>query len=172
MGDRLIDANLRFLEQARALLDGLAGEAYAREGPFGLASAGAHLRHVLDHYDCFLDGLATGEIDYDARSRDPSVERDPRRAADAVERIVAALRRAPVAPSRAVRVRMNCGEADGVRRPGASTVERELQFLVSHTVHHYALIKAALGAAGRELDASFGVAPSTLAYRSDASCAR
>jgi hypothetical protein len=46
-----------------------------------------------------------------------------------------------------------------------SSVSRELQFLLSHTVHHYALIAMTLRAAGVELDEELGVAPSTLAYQ-------
>jgi hypothetical protein len=33
-----------------------------------------HLRHVLEFYQCFLDGL-TSRIDYDARKRDEVIER-------------------------------------------------------------------------------------------------
>jgi hypothetical protein len=39
-----------------------------------------------------------------------------------------------------------------------------LQFLCSHTVHHFALIKLLLDGTGVDLAPEFGVAPSTLAY--------
>ena len=45
-----------------------------------------------------------------------------------------------------------------------SSVERELQVLLSHTVHHYALIAVALRLHGHPVDEEFGVAPSTLRY--------
>jgi hypothetical protein len=44
-----------------------------------------------------------------------------------------------------------------------STIKRELQFLVSHTVHHFAIIKPLLLRDGVAVDDRFGVAPSTLA---------
>ena len=54
-----------------------------------------------------------------------------------------------------------------------STVARELRFLVSHTVHHYALIAMVLRGHGLDPGEEFGVAPSTLAYWSEtAECAR
>ena len=54
-----------------------------------------------------------------------------------------------------------------------STVERELQVLLSHTVHHYALIAVALRLHGLEVDPEFGVAPSTLRYwQEQRACAR
>lgn len=43
-----------------------------------------------------------------------------------------------------------------------SSLKRELQFLLSHTIHHYSLIALALRLQGFEPGAAFGVAPSTL----------
>jgi hypothetical protein len=45
-----------------------------------------------------------------------------------------------------------------------SSIARELQSLLSHTVHHYALIAIALRLQGIEPSAEFGVAPSTLEH--------
>ena len=45
-----------------------------------------------------------------------------------------------------------------------TSFERELQFLLSHTVHHYALAALMLRTQGVEPGKEFGVAPSTLAY--------
>jgi uncharacterized damage-inducible protein DinB len=44
-------------------------------------------------------------------------------------------------------------------------VGRELQFLASHTLHHYALIAALLRLQGVEPGEEFGVAPGTLEHR-------
>jgi hypothetical protein len=49
-----------------------------------------------------------------------------------------------------------------------STARRELRFLLSHTIHHYALIALSLGTRGFEIPealSGFGVAPSTLRHR-------
>lgn len=46
-----------------------------------------------------------------------------------------------------------------------SSLGRELQFLSSHTLHHYALIKLLLDDTGLDLGPEFGVAPSTLAWQ-------
>ncbi len=45
-----------------------------------------------------------------------------------------------------------------------SSVGRELRFLASHTVHHYALIAALLRQRGVDPGESFGVAPATAAH--------
>ena len=64
----LIEMNLRWLHQAAALLARLDDASYATMPP-GLAPhrVGGHLRHIVDFYDSFLQGLETGRIDYDAR---------------------------------------------------------------------------------------------------------
>ena len=46
-----------------------------------------------------------------------------------------------------------------------STIGRELQFLVSHSVHHFAMIRGISQRGGEELDGDFGMAPSTLRYQ-------
>ena len=60
------------LQQGCVLLNSVSGEVYARkeQGPHG-ASLGAHYRHVLEHFLSLLDGLQTGQIDYDQRRRSP-----------------------------------------------------------------------------------------------------
>jgi hypothetical protein len=63
--------------------------------------------------------------------------------------------------------------ADGEADWSQSSLKRELQFLVSHTVHHYALIKELLRRTGFDAGTEFGVAPSTIAAaRRDPACAR
>ena len=52
----------------------------------------------------------------------------------------------------------------GVPEWCGSTVYRELQFLVSHTIHHYAIIGTILRSRGFEPGMDFGVAPSTLRH--------
>ena len=56
-------------------------------------------------------------------------------------------------------------EGKSVTNWTGSTVQRELMYVLSHTVHHYAIISLLALQSGVKLDAEFGVAPSTLAYR-------
>ena len=46
----------------------------------------------------------------------------------------------------------------------SSTLGRELLFLLSHTIHHYALIDLLLREEGFEVPPDFGMAPSTLKH--------
>ena len=57
-----------------------------------------------------------------------------------------------------------CAEID-IAISHSSSLGRELEFVISHTIHHHALIKERLQHLGIEFDETFGVAPSTLEYR-------
>ena len=152
-------------------LDEAAFRAPARDA--GVASVGEHLRHALDLYMVFLDGLADGRVDYELRERDPAVERDPRAAAACARRVLEGIAALDDGDAE-LQVRCDSVALDGEDQPFArSTVERELQFLLTHAIHHFALIAANLRLQGIEPAPGFGFAPSTLRHlrRSDP-CAR
>ncbi|HEX5632648.1 MAG TPA: DinB family protein [Gemmatimonadales bacterium] len=156
--------NRALLQQGAALLAQLDPETYATARP-GHSSVGAQFRHILDHYRCFLVGLPEARVDYDARRRDPDVERDPAVAARTALRYAAAMEALDLSSGDApLAVQSDSGALHGVPDWRPSTVGRELQFLASHTTHHYALIKLLLEAWGVETDAELGMAPSTSAY--------
>jgi len=154
------------LEQALALVRTLAPETYALPIAPVTSSIGAHLRHALDFVQAFLRGLDAGRVDYDARVRDERLERDPARAAELLRTLVARLDALPAGVHpRALLVRHEAAPgtplAEGWHR---SSVARELDFLASHSVHHFALVALALRLAGIEPAPELGVAPSTLAH--------
>lgn len=124
---------------------------------------GTHLRHVLDHYRSFLNGAESGLIDYDKRERDTQMERDRESALVEIRSIRERIERCRVDPDGEVEVRVSAS-TDGAEDRSVSTFGRELQFLVSHTVHHYALMAIASRMQGIFPDESFGVAPSTLKH--------
>lgn len=131
------------------------------------SGAGKHMRHILDHYLSFLSAR-DGRINYDARRRDRRLERDRIYAITAARQIIEQLRKFGddlQIIAAAVLVNSNRGDQRGEGAAwSASTRQRELQFLLSHTVHHYALIALTLRIQGVAPPESFGVAPSTLRY--------
>lgn len=160
----MIRANHRCLEQALALLDALDDDQYAtRRGEW--SPIGAQLRHVVEHYQSFAAGLPTRSIDYDARPRDTRIETSRLHAAEAVRDLIAQLAAAATVPATtSLQVTMECSVDAAAPAHATSSVGRELQFLVSHTVHHFALIRLLLASDGVTLDPDFGVAPSTLRH--------
>ena len=168
----LISDNVAVLRQARDLLAGIDPRVYSSvEGIPVKSGAGAHVRHCLDFYDCFLAGLGVGRVDYNLRERDEATSLDPLRALDRLEATIHALEERPIlGPHTSLMVRAE-GPGDP-RDPSAwsrSSIGRELQFLLSHTVHHFAIIALTLRLHGVEPGETFGVAPSTLSYWRSAS---
>lgn len=164
---RLIDINVRLLCQALGLLDHLDDITYSTAPPgFAPHCVGGHLRHILEFYQCFLNGLDSLRVDYDARRRDEAVERGREPASSVIRSIIRSLETCAALREEAVIwVRMEAAEASNVRDPFMkSSITRELQVLSSHTVHHFALIAITLRMHGVDLDPDFGMAPSTLSY--------
>lgn len=156
---KLIDMNLRALDQARDLLSAIDDVTFVQMAPHtnGIR-IGAHIRHVIEFYERFLTGLAHGCVDYEGRSRNTLIERSRAAAVRAIDDVADGLAHVTDGPI-------------GVRTEELvvpSSRSRELQALLEHTIHHFALIAVALAALGVAVDPDFGVAPSTLRYRAKA----
>lgn len=156
--------NVELLDQAISLLREQSAEIYTHCCPEVFSSSiGQHIRHCVEHYEEFLRALEEErDIDYEKRPRDLTVENDVREAIRRMEAIRNSI----------------AGLTDGARpvgvwdtgamAPAPSSVVREMQYLMSHTVHHFALISVIAGFAGIRVPRDFGVAPSTLKHRRSA----
>ncbi len=156
--------NIHLLKQSLDLLRRIDDRLY-REIPRGAAKSGigGHIRHCLDFYCCFLRGLETGRIDYDARVRNELIEKDRKMAIANIEAAINRLQDLPVADD-LIAIQVKAEGGCGSFGWSYSSIRRELQFLLSHTVHHFALIAMMLRLQGFEPAEDFGVAPSTLGY--------
>jgi len=165
-----IVAVLRQLEDViRAMTD----EQYRRK-PVGVVSSnvGGHIRHSLDHVEALLAGVEDGEVNYDRRQRGTDVETSRKAALDVIrrqERQLLAfpphLERRPLRLSAMVSACLPPTEVE-------TTVGRELAFLLSHTVHHNALIAVMAQTLGVAVPDRFGYAPSTIAHLEQVACAQ
>lgn len=158
------------LDQGLELVRTLDDDSYTAQVSTGIGSIGAHMRHTIDFFRNFLRGLAGGRVDYDARDRDRRLETDRAAAEAALLEIIDQLATIDIAHAgRPLTVHAEgvvwASPTDGW---SASSVGRELQVLLSHAVHHYALIGLLMRFQGVEPPAGFGVAPSTSAHRTRA----
>lgn len=134
---------------------------------FDGGTLGGHFRHCLEFINCFLAGAETRRIDYNLRQRDQLVETDRRHAADEFLRAIKRLEKlaeTTTAGNPLLVKPEDIAEADGAEFWCASSLERELEFMQSHTIHHYALIAFKLRAMNFAVPPEFGIAPSTLRY--------
>ncbi len=163
---QIIIDNIQCLTQGIEQFKQLDGDRYkGNHEQVASGSIGAHIRHNIDHYQCLFDGLECGRVDYDSRSRDPRIETDAAYASELMATLIERLGELSVEQiARPVAVKMDCGsnEADAWSQ---STIYRELQFLVSHTIHHYALVALLCRLVDVVPHDTFGVAPSTLKHR-------
>ena len=134
------------------------------------------LRHCLDHVSALLSANRTGVCAYDRRRRDTEVESSREAAMARIAEVAAALVCFdPIGLDDPILVESQI-EASGAMILTRSTVSRELVFVISHTIHHNAIVGQMLAAEGIALEPRYGIAPSTPddigTARTSLSCAR
>lgn len=163
----LIQCNVKILAVASDMINQLPADKYNHvERPYFESCLGKHIRHIVDHYLCFIRDVGQGLIDYEKRERDTQTETDKTYALAVINEISQFFIRAekeglcdkPLSVLLCSDVTLPEGEAT------QSSIRRELQFLHGHSVHHYALIAAMLRFYGVDTSREFGVAPSTLLH--------
>lgn len=161
------------LRQLAEVVQALTDEQYVRK-PVGVVASnvGGHVRHCLDHVEAFLAGTESGAVCYDRRQRGTEVEASRAAALKAIRRLerrLLAFR--PHSEDRRLGLSVL---VSGALPPVEvqTTVGRELAFVLSHTVHHNALIAVQARTLGVPVPARFGYAPSTLAHMEMAACVR
>ncbi len=163
----VVKSNIHFLKQGIDLLNSIEDEQYAfNNGKYFKSGIGRHFRHILEHYQSLIDGYSE-KINYDDRDRDLRLETDRTFAITTMRSVIDSLQvfvEQPHLIDRKIEIQSNESIGEKESPWSESSVRRELQFLISHTVHHYALIALILKTMGIETDEDFGVAPSTLKY--------
>jgi uncharacterized damage-inducible protein DinB len=162
------------LRQLACVIEDLTEAQYAQK-PVGVveSSIGAHVRHCMDHVAALLTAVRSGVLDYDARRRGTSVETSRVAALESIDETVRRLTELPPSDlhrSLLLSVTLAVGAQPMRVR---SSVGRELAYVVSHTIHHNALIGAMVRTLGGTLLDRFGYAPSTVAHlEAELRCAR
>lgn len=163
----IVQIHIAELERLRRLLVRLGPRRYVQAHAIinNNGCIGTHVRHLLDHYHCFFAGLPEGSIDYQARRRGNVLEHDAGAALHEMASI-------PFGSTdlddgyRRLQVRL---EAEASLVWSCSTVARELDYLLSHTVHHMAIIACLCRALEVDVEDEFGVSRSTLRARGSGS---
>ena len=156
----LLDFNVQLLDQALALV-----AAFEAPGaPPYAKQVGPHLRHVIEHHEALLFGSRPGEVDYDSRARDRALEASPALARRRLLALQARLQACAHQADPPLQVRGLCGLHGETPFTVGSTLNRELAFVASHAVHHYALLQAHCRQHGLVTAEVFGVAPATVAH--------
>lgn len=161
------------LTQLADLLTVASDEQYVAK-PVGVvdSSLAGHARHCLDHVDSYLAGVVKGEMTYDDRRRGTDIETNRQAALRAIQRQIFDLRDATEwRLDQPIQLRVSMS-ADGNPIVVETSLGRELAFVMSHTIHHNALVGVIAKIAGIAVPERFGYAPSTLAHAEKRRCAR
>jgi len=171
MHTALLETTSRGVESVRALdrlLDDLATTVIALDRRVYCAkvasvvsgSIGEHVRHCLDHVAALVAFDGAGNLSYDARQRGTLIETDPAAAVAQLLRLRTALSGWPALPfDEPVCVASLVSPAETAIT--WSTLGRELVFVISHTIHHQAIVAVLLTFLDVDVPDRFGVAPST-----------
>lgn len=170
---RTVQPLAQLLRQLGEVISGLSDAQYTLK-PVGNVdgSIGGHVRHCLDHVRAVIGALDSGAIDYDKRRRGTAVETSRCCGLAEIDELVAEITALlPDAMDRtlSMSVMMSSGEAP---IEVTTTVGREMAFVLSHTVHHNALIAAMVRTLGGTLPERFGYAPATVRHLEQGACAR
>jgi len=158
----MFKSSIQTIEKFKEVLLQLPGDCYMRPClNLSGATIGQHTRHIIELYQCLLEGYKPAVVCYDKRKRDKRIEQDMHFAVDRLQRIQNALEQ----PKRKLLIYL---ELNGTEEKIESNYFREVLYNLEHTIHHQALIKVAINEfTDIQLSESFGVAPSTMQYRSE-----
>jgi hypothetical protein len=157
----VVDALQQQLRWLRDLVAGLAGDIYAATPSRTSGSIGQHVRHCVNHAAALVAVASPFELSYDSRVRGTRVETDPAVAAVEIDGLCLQLDKLDARSLDRPLWLRTLTHVDGPEARIATTMGREVAFVLQHTVHHAALIAVLLDAQGFAVPARFGVAPST-----------
>ena len=134
---------------------------------FSGSSIGMHARHIVEFYQCLLIQYNDNQtINYDKRRRDHRLESCTQHFGLTISHIIKTLEIVNHDNlNRPLSIKSE-GE-DGLSEPIVSSLARELQYNLEHTIHHAAFIKIGVLTLlpDAHLPSTFGVAPSTLRHQ-------
>ena len=135
------------------------------------SSLGKHVRHVIECFNCFLEGYESGIVNYDHRKRELEIEVYKLLAINKLNKIQDQLKYLDLNKGLVLEVNFDKTEAD--RTKLHTTAGRELAYNLEHAIHHMALIKIGLINICPELilPEGFGIAYSTINHQNEA-CVR
>ena len=161
----LIIASNNILAQLRNLIEQVEEADFIKSSPTVNASIGQHARHILEFFQCLEKGVKSGELNYDQRNHDQTLETDKNLALAMIDHIGDFINKHTSDYNLILEGNYRLeGESQFQIR---SNYHRELAYNVEHAIHHMALIKIGVkeNAPYVRLPDDFGIASSTIRYR-------
>ncbi len=151
------------LKQVEILINTCDEQTYAQVPECALSSIGQHMRHILDHFMEFQEGIEKGLINYNNRSRGSGIETSRDIALQKAQQISAWFRDYVVADKN-IRIETEVAIDHTENMVIDSTIERELCYLINHTIHHVAYATLLVKQFDLKIEHELGIAPATATY--------
>jgi len=160
------DSQLEIIAQAQQYLKSVQKADYIEIlAPNFMSSAGAHIRHIIDHYLAIIVGIEKNLINYDIRSRGSQIETSPEAAIKEIDEISHWIKQlSDDKLYKAVTLTTEISITNKNVQIVQTSIARELIFASSHAVHHFAMITQISIAQKKALPVSFGLAPATATF--------
>jgi hypothetical protein len=151
------------LNQLAESLKLLTQEQYAKKcGALNGSTIGGHTRHVIELYQCLLNGYNTGIVNYEKRKRDLAIETNNKIACELLNGITQAINK----ENKYLQLEGCFTSITDEEYSISTNYYREVVYNLEHTIHHMALIRVGINALGNiTLPEDFGVAPSTIKHK-------
>jgi uncharacterized damage-inducible protein DinB len=165
----IVEGNHEVLQQGSSLIQQLTDAQYTSAvETYACSSIGAHFRHMLDMYLALMPVLVASDrasmIDYDVRRRGAPVESCRHAAIAELDSYRQQLDQYTRSFDIVVTVKTEVCIESTQHAAVQSTLARELAFVSTHAVHHFALIKVIAKLLGASVDASVGLAPASASF--------
>lgn len=163
---RLRNATIEALDQIRSLIVAVDDASESSENLYATSGIGPHVRHVVDHFRALEEGIKSGTVNYNMRRRESALERQSGLALLEIESLLNWLRELAVTEtSILVESEISCLHTENAQFQ--SNTNRELLYLINHTIHHAAYAALIVRQHGVVVDAGVGYAPATASHLRD-----
>ena len=126
-------------------------------------SLGKHVRHIVDHILAFKAAQKSGLLDYDRRNRGSDIEVNWETARQFLAGVQEWLAHAEH-QNQPLKVKSEIDCQASVSELFESNSDRELLYLINHTIHHIAYMRLLMEREGYQLPEHIGLAPGTASY--------
>jgi len=157
----MIEAVIKNLQRGVQLLHSIDDGKYTdRSIPPYFSSIGGHIRHILDIFDCILDGLPTKKINLIHRNRNEIIETQTQEALRYFKKIMDGLMRLEQEDlNQLIEVTDDLGSGEFTQK---YTLGSALMQAHSHAIHHFAILGYIIYQLNISLpDEDFGYNPTT-----------
>jgi hypothetical protein len=126
------------------------------------STVGGHTRHVIELFQCLINGYETGVVNYELRKRDLELENNKNFASIILQNIAQEI----LLENKTMQLEGFFSEAENESSVIETNFNRELIYNLEHCIHHKALMRVAINEVSDiTLPENFGVASATIQYK-------